>query len=224
MPSHIRLRCPARWPSSRSRSPGRGSRCWTCRGKDSILSRVAGDAGGSGEFDVCLLDVEQYQRLIVADDSERTTVKQWGLGVSSAAEVLFCVKWRCVEGSESLIYERLTSKRWYGRREGVSDCAMSLVWWCSRAGLELSGQCGEGVGGVCGGGAREFATQRFCVQTPEDESVSLFQLRTSAKPYSPESRKTPFDKHLASKATGKQPRRSSSRQNGTTEATAVINQ
>jgi hypothetical protein len=91
------------------------------------LSRVAGDAGGSGEFDVCLLDVEQYQRLIVADNSERTTVKQWGLGVSSAAEVLFCVEWRCLEGSESLVYERLTSKRWYGRREGVRDCAMSLV-------------------------------------------------------------------------------------------------
>jgi hypothetical protein len=31
-------------------------------------------------------------------------------------------------------------------------------WYCSRPGLELSGQCGEGVGGVCGGGAREFAT------------------------------------------------------------------
>ena len=40
---------------------------------------------------------------------------------------------------------------------------MTVQWWCRRPGLELSRQCqcGEGVGGVCGGAgfaAREFAT------------------------------------------------------------------
>ena len=34
---------------------------------------------------VSAVDVEQYNRLIVTDSSERTTAKQWGLGVMSAA-------------------------------------------------------------------------------------------------------------------------------------------
>jgi hypothetical protein len=75
------------------------------------LSQVATDAGGPDGFDVCLVNAEQYQRLIVADTSERTTVKQWSLGATCAARVLLCVEWRCLEGSEVPVYERLANKR-----------------------------------------------------------------------------------------------------------------
>lgn len=55
------------------------------------MSRVASDANGSKDLAVCFVDAERCYSLIVTDNSERTTVKQWGLGVTSAAEVLLCV-------------------------------------------------------------------------------------------------------------------------------------
>jgi hypothetical protein len=61
------------------------------------LSRVASDSGGSEDLVVCFVDVGQYHSLIVTGNNERTTVKQWGLGVTSVAEVLLCVEWRCLE-------------------------------------------------------------------------------------------------------------------------------
>ena len=89
------------------------------------MSRVVSDANGSEDLVVCFVGAERCSSLIVTDNSERTTVKQWGLGVTSAAEVLLCVD-RRFEREVRFGILSLPGKRWYGRRDGVSDCPVVL--------------------------------------------------------------------------------------------------
>lgn len=85
--------------------------------------------------------------LIVTDNSEDNS-RTVGPGGTRVTEVLLRVEWRSLEGSEVRRNrgQRVKDERWYGRRDGVSDCAMCVVQ--GRPGLDLSRQCGEGVGGV----------------------------------------------------------------------------